>query len=209
MTKGQGIWHHSDETRKKLAEKNRGKNNPQWKGGKTKNVGGWILVKRHNHPFKNTGGYVFEHRLVMEQWLCEHDPNNPALIEIDGERYLRPEYDIHHINDIRDDNRIENLKLMKHGEHSRFHNTGRHLSEETKKKMSLSLKGNIPWNKGKTFSEEARKKMSLSQKEWWSNPDNVEKIRERNEKKIGICHSEETKRKMSLSQVRQHAERRI
>ena len=45
-------------------------------------------------------------------------------------------------------------------------NKGKHLSEETKKKISKSQKGKTPWNKGKTYnlSENARKKISESQK---------------------------------------------
>ena len=38
------------------------------------------------------------------------------------------------------------------------------VSEETKKKISLGLKGQISWNKGLKFSEESKKKMSASRK---------------------------------------------
>ena len=43
---------------------------------------------------------------------------------------------------------------------------GSSVSEETKKKISETLKGNIPWNKGKTniYSEETKKKISESKK---------------------------------------------
>lgn len=37
-------------------------------------------------------------------------------------------------------------------------------SEETRRKMSASLKGKVGWNKGKKFSAEVRKKMSESRK---------------------------------------------
>ncbi|NMJ87812.1 MAG: hypothetical protein EX285_08260 [Thaumarchaeota archaeon] len=41
---------------------------------------------------------------------------------------------------------------------------GKHLPEETKRKMSKANKGQIPWNKGKHLSEETKRKMSEAQK---------------------------------------------
>lgn len=86
-------WYkHSEETKEKM----RGKNHPNWKGGKRKQ-GGYILIHKPNHPFANCNGNVYEHRLVMEQILG---------------RYLRKEEGVHHKNRIRNDNRPENLQLI-------------------------------------------------------------------------------------------------
>ncbi len=74
----------------------RGKNNYAWKGGKTKS-GEYIYVKSPNHPNRNKGGYVFEHRLIMEKKLG---------------RYLERNEEVHHVNQNKSDNRIENLELV-------------------------------------------------------------------------------------------------
>lgn len=41
---------------------------------------------------------------------------------------------------------------------------GMNHSEESRRKMSESRKGKVPWNKGKTLSEETRIKLSESNK---------------------------------------------
>ena len=56
------------------------------------------------HPYAGSNGYYEEHRLVMEKHLG---------------RYLLPSEDVHHINEIKNDNRLENLQVMTHAEHSR------------------------------------------------------------------------------------------
>ena len=100
--------HRSEETKRKISEGQKGPKGYQWKGGKTKHYQGYVLVKKHGHPFSDTQNYVFEHRLI---------------IEIHIRRYLKPEERIHHINGIKDDNRIENLKLFSNkSEHQKFHN---------------------------------------------------------------------------------------
>ena len=78
-----------------------------WKGGRATHDAGYILIHSPNHPLKKKSNYVFEHRLIMEKHLG---------------RYLAPEERVHHINEIKDDNRIENLMLFKNEkEHQSFH----------------------------------------------------------------------------------------
>jgi len=76
-------------------------------GDKRKDDSGYVLVKRPDHPFCNSHGYIQEHRLVMEQHIG---------------RYLNRKEVIHHKNGIVDDNRIENLQLCaSSAEHLKIH----------------------------------------------------------------------------------------
>lgn len=84
-----------------------GHKNGMWKGGKTFDKNGYILVLSKDHPFAIRGRYVREHRLIMEKHLG---------------RYLLPEEVVHHINEIKNDNRIENLSLFANvAEHTKYH----------------------------------------------------------------------------------------
>lgn len=66
--------------------------NGNWKGGKTRHSKGYVYVLTASSPTK----YKFEHIVVMENSL---------------KRELLPDENVHHINGIKDDNRIENLEL--------------------------------------------------------------------------------------------------
>lgn len=123
------MWgkHHSEKIRKKISEKHKGlhsspatefkkgqtagSKNAQWKNGKYKDANGYILILSPNHPFRINGkegrGYVLEHRLVAEKYLG---------------RYLLPEETCHHINEIKNDNRLENLMVfVSKSAHIKFH----------------------------------------------------------------------------------------
>jgi len=88
---------HKEKLSKSLKGKYRCSEHSCWKGGFTMTDQGYILKKEINHPFANTIGYIREHRLIIEQQI---------------NRYLLPTEICHHINGIRNDNRIDNLMVF-------------------------------------------------------------------------------------------------
>lgn len=112
--KGKKTGALSEEHKEKISKAMVGKvgmeNNGYWRGGKSK-ANGYILIYRPDHPACNCTGYIFEHRLIMEESIG---------------RYLTGTEIIHHINGIRDDNRIENLQMVTSSEHTKIHKP--HLS---------------------------------------------------------------------------------
>lgn len=67
-----------------------------WRGGRTLDLEGYVLLKSPGHPYANSGGYVREHRLVMERVLG---------------RYLTPDEVVHHKDENPANNSPENLEL--------------------------------------------------------------------------------------------------
>ena len=91
-----------------------GANNPQWKGGRRKDIYGYVQVyvgprsAGYRHPERP------EHHLVWE------DANGP----------LPKGYVVHHLNHVKDDNRLENLIAMSRATHNQSHGEQRILELE-------------------------------------------------------------------------------
>ena len=84
-----------------------GSENPSWNGGRWIDKDGYVMVLVKNHPYQTRGGYVREHRLVMEKHLG---------------RYLLPNEVVHHKDANKQNNDISNLEL--------FHSNSAHLKHE-------------------------------------------------------------------------------
>lgn len=92
-----------------------------------KPVGCVRIHKLRGRPqIKTRSGWMDEHRLIMEEYLC---------------RKLSDTEVVHHCNRNVLDNRIENLELMLHGEHTILHHTGALRSMKTKQRIRESKKG--------------------------------------------------------------------
>lgn len=93
-----------------------------WNGGVASHNQGYLYVSAPGHPFgARSGNYVFEHRVVMEEWMRAVAPEHPFLEVVDGVLYLKKEIQVHHINLVRTDNRIKNLLACTAAAHHDIH----------------------------------------------------------------------------------------
>lgn len=77
----------------------RGADNPNWKGGRYISVQGYVVIRID-------GAYILEHRHIMQEHL--------------GRKLGRNEH-VHHMNHDKQDNRLDNLKVVDAAEHNREH----------------------------------------------------------------------------------------
>ena len=96
---------------------NRGSSNPIWKSDERISTYGYRLIRKPDHPFCNTDKYVFEHRLVAEEFLL----NDENSITIGGVNYLNPKYVVHHVDENRLNNNQDNLQVMPRATHTSLH----------------------------------------------------------------------------------------
>ena len=100
--------------------------------------------------------------------------------------------DIHHLDENKFNNSLENLVYLTRSEHMKIHREGKHKSEETKRKMSEAKKH---------MSEETKRKMSEAKKN--ISEETKRKMSEAKKGKkhplYGKHHSTETKKKISDS----------
>lgn len=99
-----------------------GARNPSWKGGRAQRVDGYVY--RHvgrEHPFSTAEGYLLEHRAVMEEWLRANDQASPWLVKLGNKLYLAAGVEVHHRDEGRGNNSIDNLECMTPAEHRRHH----------------------------------------------------------------------------------------
>ena len=142
--------------------------------------------KRYCKDIENVENYEKAKKGNFKGWHCHHrlETHNS-----DGERRL---VDITKKEllalDMYYNRPAEELIFMTICEHSRLHMKGKHLSEETKKKISEALKGEKNPNYGKTFSAETRKKLREARKGKHLGKDNSF---------YGKHHTEETRKKLS------------
>ena len=74
---------------------------------------GYIKVFEPDHPASTRNGYVLEHRMIA----------------YDAKQLTDLSHEVHHINGIKDDNRLENLQVLEKAEHTTLTHKGRQVSD--------------------------------------------------------------------------------
>jgi len=80
--------------------------NPNWRGGRREAENGYVAIYCPTHPNSSKRKTVYEHQLVMEEYIG---------------RYLQPGEIVHHIDGDKKNNSIENLLLMTSSDHMKLH----------------------------------------------------------------------------------------
>ena len=115
------------ETLNRSISSKKGEKSKFWKGGISKTSKGYRLIKMPEHHRADNKGYVLEHILIFEKETGLQVPNDCC---------------VHHLNGSKNDNRIENLCLMTHSAHTKYHHIGAKRTKETRQKISESRKRN-------------------------------------------------------------------
>lgn len=85
----------------------RGRNHYRWNTGRLLSSDGYVKVRvGRKHPLADPNGYCYEHLLVYVAAVGEKPPANCV---------------IHHINEDRTDNRLENLEVILASRHNSIH----------------------------------------------------------------------------------------
>jgi len=80
---------------------------------------GYLFEYAPNHPFAEKSEHyrLRQHRLIAEKYLLTEENS----IEIEGKRYLKSEYDVHHIDLNKKNNNPNNLMVLTRSEHKKLH----------------------------------------------------------------------------------------
>lgn len=116
----------------------------------------WANNGKHQTPKKeiwwmSQKGYVHG-RIILEDGKRRTVKQHRYLMEQAIGRKLLPHEDVHHINGIKHDNRLENLEILDHSRHSRISNVGRYRAYGIK----LNLSDEERENRRRRMSEQRR-----------------------------------------------------
>lgn len=99
----------------------KGQKNSSFKGEVIVGNDGYRYEYCPDHPFSNDHGRVRQHRLIVERNWKRYDEKFFSVLE-NGDHILKQEYDVHHIDEDKLNNDINNLQVLTRADHTRLHN---------------------------------------------------------------------------------------
>jgi hypothetical protein len=90
-----------------------------WRGGRI-HTNGYIKILKPDHPTSTATGHILEHRYI---WETTHN------------KLLPPNFVVHHLNGVRDDNRPENLVALPRNSHQHGIDANREYIKELQKRI--------------------------------------------------------------------------
>lgn len=102
-----------------------GDKNKSWNGGIRISTYGYRMILDRNHPRSSKSNkYIFEHILVVEQNYKSFDLN--CFYKKDDKFYLKKKFEVHHIDENKLNNSLNNLSILSKSEHIKLHKRKRH-----------------------------------------------------------------------------------
>jgi hypothetical protein len=126
---------------------------PRWKGGRVKDEIGYVKIRMPEHP-QSKDGYIHEHRYVMEEYLKNNYPNSLYLTKINGYVCLRSEVVVHHIDEDKSNNNIENLfPFPDAAAHNFWHKSSLPEAEKIKRIKLGLYRNDLPREENKNLND--------------------------------------------------------
>lgn len=97
-----------------------------------------ILVYCPTHPFKDKDSRVKKHRLIVEANYQKF--NSQYFVKINEDFYLKPEIEVHHIDNNHNNNDITNLMPCTKSEHMKIHNKDKIIIRDSKGRITAVVK---------------------------------------------------------------------
>lgn len=104
--------------RRLQSEVQQGEKHWRWDGGDRLNRGGYI---RHKARAFGATQVTLNHRTVLQMALIEAEPHHPFLTIVDGEKKLKVDIEVHHIDRNRSNNVLPNLLAVTKYAHAQIH----------------------------------------------------------------------------------------
>lgn len=108
----------SPEWKRECSERMQGEKHWRWTGGVYKSGCGYVRTKSKKLTSEK---YRLLHRLIVLEQMMVACPDHPFIVEIDGEKRLSPEVEVHHIDRDRSNNDISNLLAVTKHAHAQIH----------------------------------------------------------------------------------------